>query len=462
MNSATAVLTAATENFSAHRRAQDDTSVEAINDERIEILKDEPEESPPLSDAEVNAEIDRLAKLNSIQYEHERKSAAERLGLRATILDQMVKARCSPEADGKKGQGRKFAPPEPMAWPEPVDGENLLTETAAAIREYVVMPDEQVDTAALWAAHTYLLDILQITPRLGITSPEKGCGKTTLLDVLGCLVFRPISTANVTTAAVFRIIAKAPPTLLIDEADTFLTDKDELRGILNSGHRRGGLVIRTVGDDHDPEGFPTFCPCAIAMIGKLPDTLADRSVAVRLRRRLPGEAVNRFRADRTQHLNTLAQKLARWAADNSALIRDADPKVPEGITNRAEDNWRPLLAIASVAGGAWPARARDACMGNVAKAEDQSIGVALLTDIKAIFERDKLDEITSKLLVAALTADEDSRWREYKAGKPITQRQLATRLGNYGVTSETVHPRGEKDAKGYKRARFQEAWECYL
>jgi hypothetical protein len=139
----------------------------------------------------------------------------------------------------------------------------------------------------LWIIHTYLLDSFSISPRLAIGSPEKGCGKTTLLDVISRLVWRPLSTSNATVAAIFRIVELSCPTLLIDEADTFLPENEELRGILNSGHRRGGSVIRTIGDDHEPRMFSTFCPCAIALIGKLPGTLADRSVSVELKRRRP-------------------------------------------------------------------------------------------------------------------------------------------------------------------------------
>src|SRR5262249_56535922 len=123
---------------------------------------------------------------------------------------------------------------------------------AANIRRHVVMPDHATDTAALWVVHTYLLDCFCISPRLAITSPEKGCGKTTLLDVLSCVVMRPLATANATASAIFRVVETQRPTLLIDEADTFLSESEELRGILNSGHRQGGSVIPTVAQHFQP------------------------------------------------------------------------------------------------------------------------------------------------------------------------------------------------------------------
>lgn len=134
------------------------------------------------------------------------------------------------------------------------------------------------------------------------------------------LVARPLQTANISAAAVFRTVEIARPTLLIDEADTFLGEHEELRGILNSGHRRGGQVIRTVGDDHEPRAFSTHSPCAFAMIGKLPDILADRSVMVSLKRRLPSEAISPFRADRIDALKMLARKTSRWTSDHAARL----------------------------------------------------------------------------------------------------------------------------------------------
>jgi putative DNA primase/helicase len=112
----------------------------------------------------------------------------------------------------------------------------------------------------LWAIHTHAFECFGHSPRLAITSPEKQCGKTTTLDVLGELVARSLPTSNATTAAIFRTIEIVKPTLLIDEADTFLGENEELRGVLNSGHRRGGQILRTVGEGHEPRQFATWAP----------------------------------------------------------------------------------------------------------------------------------------------------------------------------------------------------------
>jgi len=297
----------------------------------------------------------------------------------------------------------------------------------AHLRRYVVLMEGAAEVIALWIVHTYLLDNFGTSPRLAITSPEKNCGKNTLLDVIVRLVWRALPTANASTAAVFRVVEMKQPTLLIDEADTFLRQNDELRGILNSGHRRGGSVIRTVGEDHEPRKFSTYSACAIAMIGRLPGTLADRSVPIELRRRRADEPIEPFRFDRTADLDELARKVARWAKDNAGRL-GADPEMPDGVFNRVEDNWRPLLAIADAAGGEWPARAREAleCAIDAADGDDQSVRVQLLSDIRAIFAKTEGDRLSSTSLVDALVAIEDRPWAEWgKTGKPLTKNGLA-------------------------------------
>jgi putative DNA primase/helicase len=427
-------------------RRRDDPPVRALTDE-------------PTDD---DIEIGRLARLSPIEYERDRKVAAEQMGVRTTILDRLVAVeRDNIDGDGAK-QGRGLTLPEPQPWHEPTDGGELLRGLSAAIRRHVVIPDHVADAVAMWVAHTYIVECFGISPRLAITSPEKGCGKTTLLDVLSRLVWRPLSTANATAAAIFRVVEMSRPTLLIDEADTFLRDNEELRGVLNSGHRRGGAVLRTVGDDHEPRPFATYSACAIALIGKLPATLADRSITAELRRRLASEAVEPFRHDRTTHLDILARKAARWASDNADCVRVADPDIPAGTFNRLADNWRPLLAIADAAGGEWPKRARHVlAMMAGATTGDQSAGVLVLADTRNIFGERGEDRLPSTELAEALVAIESRPWAEWRHGKPITANGLARLLEPFGVAPTTIRV-GTKTPKGYRLSDFADAFERYL
>ena len=423
------------------------------------------EAADPVDD---DAELVRLAKLPLVEYERARKAAAEALGVRASMLDRLIAMKRTElgldHDDGKQGRPIEFLTPEP--WPGPVDGAALLDDVAAVLSRYVIMGEYERVAVALWSVHAYLLDRLMISPRLAIRSAVKGSGKTTCLDVLARLVPRPLLAASVTPSAIFRVIAAHAPTLLVDEADTLFGNGDEtLRGVLNAGHRKGGAVLRVVGDDLEPRAFPCFAATAIALIGQLPGTLADRSVDIVLARRLPSEAITPFRLDQTERLDELARRMTRWAKDNGERVGH-DPDIPPGIHNRAADNWRPLLAIAEAAGGTWPNKARKAAMtlagGDVDEASRTEL---LLSDICDIFAGSNdgetpLDEITSAALIERLIAIVPRPWAECgKGGKPITQNKLARFLKPLGIGPKLL---GDFRLHGYRRAQFDDAFERYL
>ena len=411
---------------------------------------------------DAKSEIIQLAGLGKLEYEGKRKEAAKRLSVRAAKLDDLVSAERDKFDEGNK-QGRALRLHEPEPWPELVNGAELLSALAAIIRQYVVLSDSAADTAALWVLHTYLIDRFGISPRLAITSPEKRCGKTTLLDVLSHLVQRPLPTSNATTAAIFRVVEMQHPTLLIDEADTFLKENGELRGILNSGHRQGGAVLRTVGEDLEPRSFSTYSACAIALIGKLPDTLTDRSVPIGLRRSRADEHVEAFRFNRTGPLDLIARQAARWALDNADLVCVADPDMPVGVYNRVADNWRPLLAIADAAGAEWPERARRAvtATGAAAGGHDQSVRVKLLDDIRTMFAERYVDRLASAGLVEGLVGIEGRPWAEWKEGEPITPNGLARQLAYFNIHPKSVRIE-DLTPKGYMRTQFEDAFARYL
>ena len=296
-----------------------------------------------------------------------------------------------------------------------------------------------------------------------ITAPEKRCGKSQLLDLIGRLSRRPLVASNISPAAIFRVIEAQHPTLLIDEADAFMKYNEEIRGILNSGHtRQSAYVIRVAGDNHEPQQFSTWGAKAISGIGKLADTLMDRAIILRLRRKLPHEKVERLRHSEADMFKILASKLARFASDNGGIIGKSRPALPDELNDRAQDNWEPLLAIADYAGGNFPKKAREAAISiSSNQHETGSLFTELLADIKEVFDTRGYLRISSSELLEHLLADDTKPWQVYKNDKPINHHQLANLLKEFGIKAQTIRtPKGTP--KGFMREWFDDAFDRCL
>ncbi|MDJ0342600.1 DUF3631 domain-containing protein [Streptomyces sp. H10-C2] len=366
--------------------------------------------------------------------------------------------------------------PDPIhaAQPDPdataSHGAALLDRLKAAVARFVILPSEEaLDATVLWVAATHLQPSWQHAPRLAVVGPAKRCGKSRLLDILTETVHHPVMTVNSTAAAVFRSITEEPPTLLVDEADTiFGTPKqaeknEEMRGLLNAGHQRDRYVLRVVGNDHTPHRFHTFAMAALAGIGDLPDTIMDRSIVVRMRRRATGEHVSPYRTKRdSPDLHELRALLAQWTAPLAEQALLLEPSMP--VEDRAADTWEPLVIIADLAGGPWPDRARHACTTMVtaeAEAEQDSPSNArILADIRRIFHaKGEQAQLCTDEILYALNGDPEAPWAEHGRGG-LTPRGLCAMLREYGIHSGNVRA-GDIQRKGYTRAKFTDAWKRY-
>lgn len=353
--------------------------------------------------------------------------------------------------------------------PVALKGGALLDAVARHIRRFVSLSESQARVAALWAVNTHVFCVTVCTAYLAITSPEKQSGKTRLLEILETLVANPWLTGRVTAAVLVRKIDSEQPTLLLDESDTAFGSEKEyaeaLRGVLNTGNRRGGKTSCCVrkGTEITFRDFSTFCPKAIAGIGSLPDTVADRSIPIRLKRAARGE-VEKFRR---RDVEAEAAELRRYMEDFTLAIaghvRDARPAMPDELSDRQQDATESLLAIADLAGGDWPTATRSALVALCIEAQesDGSLGRTLLSDICLVFDTKGVDRIPSAELAAALAEIETSSWGEWSHGKPISAAKVARLLRPYGITPHNVRI-GEKILKGYEEGNFTDAWKRYL
>ncbi len=390
--------------------------------------------------------------------------------------------------------------------PSPVHVAGLLTHIEAVIKKHVILSDPAAAALAVWVLHTWTFELRDIVAYVAIESPEKRCGKTTLLSVLAAMARKPLIASNVTLGALFRAIDTCRPTLFIDEADTFLAGNGTMRGIINSGNTwRTAYVLRLsasrrirrtatqppfpdrphppslppvggVGGDSPGEGesvhsqstpesretglkkYSCWCPKVIAMIGQVPDTIADRSIVVPMSRKLVTETCAPL-----AELNTtqIKAKCARFALDARDAIAQSPKIRGEGLNDRAADTFDPLYVIARLAGEGWEEKLHAAALSLNAAAQSHNSGAELILDILAVFVLSLREKIFSRDLAVALReggcglrslALKYSAFNEYR---------ISQILRPYGIKPSTIRI-GKEVNKGYLASDFKEVLARYV
>jgi len=397
-----------------------------------------------------------LSQLSEIEYEQLREGEAKRLKFRIRVLDNLV-------ADARAKNKSIMTSDQPYAGA--VDGSLLLDEITEIINKHMILPQGALPAITLWVVLTYVFNAFKICPKLAIISPEKRCGKSTLLDLLGRLTHKSLLSSNITPSALFRAVDLWQPTLLIDEADTFLAGRnDDLIGMINSGHtKRTAVVIRVAGDDLQPKQFSTWAPMAFASIKGLTSTVMDRSIGIHLTRRKEQETVQKTSLDFWDDCQVIRQKLTRWGQDHFESLKSQLVEPPAIANDRAMDNWTPLFTIAGVVGGSWPEEVQSAYEFLNHQGDEETPAVRLLQDIQTIFTQQQCERLHSVDLVRYLVAIDESPWHEWRNGQPITASQMAKMLSAFGIRSKTLRAGvPEKRLKGYTLAQFQDAFSRYL
>ncbi|HEV2319278.1 MAG TPA: DUF3631 domain-containing protein [Verrucomicrobiae bacterium] len=385
---------------------------------------------------------------------------------------------------------------EPIApHPEPVIVGELLTEIEAVIKRHLVLSDAAATALAVWVLHTYVFDLRDTVAYVAIESPEKRCGKTTLLTVLAAMADKPLIAANVTVGALFRAIDACQPSLFIDEADTFLAGNSTMRGIINSGNTwRTAYVLRLSKsklnsqkshdrEELDPknstqsmrlspqplshgrgsvdsglERYSCWCPKAIAMIGKVPDTIADRSIVVEMVRKLPTE-----RRAPLSALNTadIKAKCARFALDRGSAVRECQKIHGEGLNDRAADTFDPLYVIARLAGKEWEEKLHAAALALAPIAQSRNSGTELLLDIHTIFVVTGQKKMFTRQLIERLSHEEFATASMASKYESVDELEISRRLRPYGIKPILIRI-GKKVGKGYSSEDFSDVIARYV
>jgi hypothetical protein len=395
--------------------------------------------------------------------------ASHFLGLSGKALKRILTARLSEmkrarEAELKAPAAASSSGSQAQAQPRP----NVADLVFYTIAKYVELTEHQAIAVALWIVHTHVFDQFMVSPRLALISPVKGCGKTTLLDLAQLLVARGKRTDSITPAAIYHLVDSEHATLLVDEADNLETASDKLlKAILNAGHRRGATRLHMVRGQL--RSFDIFAPMALASIGFLPSTLLHRSVLIAMRRATgPLKRFDALDFDTQQVFHIVRREIEQWA--NSVNLA-TDPALPASLRNRPADNWRVLISVADACGEGWSERAREAAVAMTGGCTDEDHGVVLLTDIRCIFDRLRLDRMASEHIVRELLAIEDGMWSEWRGLKDdqqprkLSQGELARLLAPFAIKPRTVWPLrrtpSSKSKSGYYRRQFEETWAAY-
>ncbi len=343
----------------------------------------------------------------------------------------------------------------------------IFDDLEKLLREIVILKSDHEYTACvLWVAHTHSIPSFDFTPRLGIWSPEKGCGKSLVIEVLSYLVSNPLMSSSITAPALFRVIEKRGEgtVLFIDESDaTFgrYGDKEKaeaIRQILNSGFKRGQSALRCEGKNFEVKEFKVFCAVSIAGIGTkaIPDTVKDRAIILEMRKKLSTETIRGFESDEVEEIFTPYKiALAEWISVHSHKFRPSRPEMPSELSSRARDVWRPLFKIAESAGLEWQEKARSASLAlqNLnTEPEEMTFNKRLLSDIRDVFDG---SEMTSQDLIQALKEIEEA---PYAFLDKFNTNTLSKSLSQYGIKPKQLNAK----VRGYRQAFFEDSWSRYL
>ena len=344
--------------------------------------------------------------------------------------------------------------------------------------EYVDLEPHEYIGAVLWILHTHVFNHFQVTPRLALLSPVRGCGKTNFLKVIERLTPNPERYDNITAATLFRLIDGGSPTLLLDEGDNLgLRIDRNLRNVLNGGYERGGKIGRSPGGVE--RDYSTFAPLAIAAIGMLPLPLMSRSIHFPMHRSRRDDLKTKEMLDtpaEKNRLEALRRLIVAWAQSVTAFNKQ--PQLPGLLRGRMADNWRVLVSVADSFGNSyWSKAAREAAVVFAAGYHDEDAPVALLTDIRIIFIRLRVDRIKSLDLAHELHQLEDgmgvwSAWcgeHDDQAPHPISQGEIAILLRRFSRTElrpKPLYDRGSRTSRGsagrgYYHKQFEPWWERY-
>ncbi|HEY4739911.1 MAG TPA: DUF3631 domain-containing protein [Candidatus Acidoferrales bacterium] len=379
------------------------------------------------------------------------------------------------EVAAKLGRGKNAQPtvPHPHAAPTE-DGATLVRDVESFLNEYLSLPRFVSLPSALWAMATHCYGIFSVFPYLGVSSPTKGCGKTTFLRCVQLLSHEGKLFTNPSEASLFRIIEELRPTLLIDETEPLRGKherSDYLNALFNSGNRRSARVPRCEaqgkGKNYTVIEYSVYCPKGFACIGNLPETISDRAICFTMQKRRKtdrtlGPFVEEFVEEKATPLHArIASFIESRQEEIRAAYRPALTSVIEFLPDRDADSWGPLFALLAVIDSSRIAELKESAEGltsaKVADAQDDNLSLRLLADIRSIWPAEEPKIFTAELL-NRLKGMPDGPWA---SDEKFDGRKLGRLMKPFKIKPRGVQI-GEVNLKGYYREEFQNGAGPYL
>jgi hypothetical protein len=412
--------------------------------------------------------VNAAAKQTRSNFDRLKKTLADSLGIGVRTFESMVKEARARDKEAEEEIGSSLLADDQLEpWGQPVDGDILFAEIISLIKRFVVLTDSQAVAVACWIIFSYGFDVMRICPKLLINSASKRCGKSTLLELILYLVPRALAASNLSAASIYRSIHLCKPTLLIDEADTYLNSKanSEMVGIINSGHNKSmAWVMRIEEADGKltPVRYSTFCPQVIAMIKTPSNNIIDRSIIITLQRKLEKQMVDALAIDSAEQFLDTRRRILRWIEDHIDHVHYNLDTVPALGNDRARQNWAVLAAFSQALGvQAHVALLKAASeLSDTSYAED-NLEVDLLSDIRDLLCTVKQNHVHSAVIIMELVKMKDRPWGELTHGKPINENRLARLLKPFKI-EPTKFRDGAVTQRGYSVASFNAVFDRYL
>jgi putative DNA primase/helicase len=315
----------------------------------------------------------------------------------------------------------------------------------------------------------YVYEVFRLLPMLHFRSPTRGCGKSTALDLIELLVFRPFMVGNISASSLFRLIPKYRLIMLLDEAQDYVKPDTDIASVLDGGYQRGRPAVRTNPVTLESEIFDVYGPKALASIKALDGTTEDRCVIVEMSRKEPDTEVEQLCDIPESDWLGLRRKLMRWALDNKDAVAKARVQRPKCIGNRLWDKWHALLRIAVVIGGEWLTESlRDARSVIKGEEEERSIGVEILYRLRPFFKKETswlakdFKFVSTEKSLEHLNSDDEAPWANWKKGDKtgLTAEKLAKELKPFHIKSDRPRYGGVR-VRGYWVEDFEEKSRAY-